>query len=98
VTNEPPASRRLCTVLSRHCQRRSPPWVMDQVEVVRLLPGEGEDSQEVPAYAYPKSAVRAFRHPAHYGVWRATPQRQVPDLGGLRQVRARGAGSSPVRR
>jgi acyl-CoA synthetase (NDP forming)/GNAT superfamily N-acetyltransferase len=63
--------------------------VMDQVEVVRLLPGAGEDSPPVPAYAYPESAARALGHAARYGAWRATPQGQVPDLGGLRQDQAK---------
>ena len=63
--------------------------VMDQVEVVRLLPGGDEDSPAVPAYAYPESAARALGHAARYGVWRATPQGQVPDLGGLRPDRAK---------
>jgi acyl-CoA synthetase (NDP forming) len=63
--------------------------VMDQIEVVRLLPGENEDSPVVPAYAYPESAARALSHAARYGVWRATPQGQVPDLDGLRPDRAK---------
>ena len=63
--------------------------VMDQVEVVRLLPGLGEDSPDVPAYAYPESAARALGHAARYGAWLATPQGQIPDLEGLRQDRAK---------
>ena len=63
--------------------------VMDQVEVVRLLPSPGEDSLDVPAYAYPESAARALGHAARYGMWLATPQGQVPDLEGLRQAQAR---------
>jgi acyl-CoA synthetase (NDP forming)/GNAT superfamily N-acetyltransferase len=63
--------------------------VMDQVEVVRLLPSLGEDSPDVPAYAYPESAARALGHAARYGAWLATPQGQIPDLGGLRQDQAR---------
>ena len=63
--------------------------VLDQVEVVRLLPGPGGDSPAVPAYAYAESAVRALGHAARYGTWRATPPGQVPDLEGLRQDRAR---------
>ena len=63
--------------------------VMDQVEVVRLLPGPGGDSLPVPAYAYAESAVRALGHAARYGIWRATPLGRVPDLEGLRQDRAR---------
>jgi acyl-CoA synthetase (NDP forming)/GNAT superfamily N-acetyltransferase len=62
--------------------------VMDQVEGVRLLPGPGEDSPAVPAYAYPESAARALGHAARYGAWRATPPGSVPVLGGLRQDRA----------
>jgi len=63
--------------------------VMDQVEGVRLLPGPGEDSPAVPAYAYPESAARALGHAARYGAWRATPPRSVPVLEGLGQDRAR---------
>ncbi len=62
--------------------------VMDQVEGVRLLPGPGEDSPAVPAYAYPESAARALGHAARYGEWRATPG-SVPVLEGLRQDEAR---------
>ena len=62
---------------------------MDQVEVVRLLSGPGEDSPDVPAYAYPESAARALGHAARYGTWLATPPGQVPDLGGLRPDRAK---------
>ena len=62
--------------------------VMDQVEVVRLLPGPGGDSPPVPAYAYAESAVRALGHAARYGTWRATPPERIPDLEGLRQDRA----------
>jgi acyl-CoA synthetase (NDP forming) len=62
---------------------------MDQVEVVRLLPGPGDDSPDVPAYAYPESAARALGHAARYGTWLATPPGQVPDLGGLRPDRAK---------
>ena len=64
--------------------------VLDQVEVVRLLPGDGERSQAVPAYAYAESAARALGHAARYGIWRATPPGHIPDLDGLRQDRARG--------
>ena len=63
--------------------------VMDQVEGVRLLPGPGEDSPAVPAYAYPESAARALGHAARYGAWRATPPGSVPVLEGLDQDRAR---------
>ena len=63
--------------------------VLDQVEVVRLLPGPGGDCAAVPAYAYAESAVRALGHAARYGTWRATPPGRVPDLAGLRQDRAR---------
>ena len=63
--------------------------VLDQVEVVRLLPGPGSDSPPVPAYAYAESAVRALGHAARYGAWRATPPGRIPDLEGLRQDRAR---------
>ena len=63
--------------------------VLDQVEVVRLLRGPGEDSPAVPAYAYSESAAHALGHVARYGMWRAIPPGNVPDLGGLRQDRAR---------
>ena len=63
--------------------------VMDQAEVVRLLSSTGEDSPDVPAYAYPESAARALGHAARYGMWLATPQGQVPDLKGLRQAQAK---------
>jgi acyl-CoA synthetase (NDP forming) len=63
--------------------------VMDQVEGVRLLPGRGEDSPAVPAYAYPESAARALGHAARYGAWRATPPGSVPVLEGLGQDRAK---------
>ena len=62
--------------------------VMDQVEVVRLLPGPNPDSAPVPAYAYPKSAAHALGHAARYGSWRAAPPGHVPELDGLRQDRA----------
>ena len=63
--------------------------VMDQVEVVRLLPGPGEDTPRVPAYTYPESAARALGHAARHGEWRATPPGNFPDLEGLDQDRAR---------
>jgi acyl-CoA synthetase (NDP forming)/GNAT superfamily N-acetyltransferase len=63
--------------------------VMDQIEVVRLLPGGDKDSPAVPAYAYPESAARALGHATRHGVWRATPHGQVPDLDGLRPDRAK---------
>ena len=63
--------------------------VLDQVEVVRLLPGPGGGSPPVPAYAYAESAVRALGHAARYGAWRAAPPGRVPDLAGLRPGRAR---------
>ena len=63
--------------------------VLDQVEVVRLLRGPGEDSPAVPAYAYAESAAHALGHAARYGMWRAVPPGNVPGLDGLRQDRAR---------
>jgi len=63
--------------------------VLDQVEVVRLLPGPRQDALGVPSYAYAESAARALGHAARYGTWRATPPGHVPDLEGLRQDRAR---------
>ena len=62
--------------------------VLDQLEVVRLLPSPGGDSPPVPAYGYAESAARALGHAARYGTWRATPPGRVPDLDGLRQDRA----------
>ena len=63
--------------------------VMDQLEVVRLLPAADGESAAVPAYAYPRSAAVALGHAARYGIWRASPPGQVPDLDGLRQDRAK---------
>ncbi len=63
--------------------------VMDQIEVVRLLPGPDPDSAPVPAYAYPRSAAVALGHAARYGMWRESPSGHVPDLDGVRQDRAR---------
>jgi acyl-CoA synthetase (NDP forming) len=59
--------------------------VLDQAEPVRLLPGSGENAQDVPAYAHPASAARALGHAARYGIWRADPPEPVPDLDGIRQ-------------
>jgi acyl-CoA synthetase (NDP forming)/GNAT superfamily N-acetyltransferase len=63
--------------------------VLDQAEVVRLLPGPGEDSPAVPAFAYAESAAAALGHAARYGMWRAVPPGNVPELLGLHQDRAR---------
>jgi acyl-CoA synthetase (NDP forming)/GNAT superfamily N-acetyltransferase len=63
--------------------------VLDQVEVVRFLPGPDEGSPAVPVYAYAESAARALGHAARYGSWRAAPPGHVPDLDGVRQDRAR---------
>ena len=63
--------------------------VLDQVEVVRLLRAPGGDSPAVPAYAYAESAAHALGHAARYGMWRAIPPGNVPDLDGLRPDRAR---------
>jgi acyl-CoA synthetase (NDP forming)/GNAT superfamily N-acetyltransferase len=63
--------------------------VMDQVEAVRLLPGQEQGSPAVPAYAYPESAARALGHAARYGAWRATPPGKVPELEGVNRDRAR---------
>ena len=63
--------------------------VLDQAEVVRLLPGPGEDSLAVPAYAYAESAAGALGHAARYGMSRLVPLGNVPQLDGLRQDRAR---------
>ena len=63
--------------------------VLDQVEVVRLLRGPGEDSPAVPAYAYSEPAAHALGHAARYGMWRAIPPGNVPDPDGLRQDRAK---------
>ena len=62
--------------------------VLDQVEAVRLLPGQGEDSAAIPAYAYPESAARALGHAARYGRWLSAPPGSVPHLDGLHQDRA----------
>ncbi len=60
--------------------------VLDQTEVVRLLRGPGP---AVPAYAYSASAAHALGHAARYGMWRAIPPGNVPDLDGLHQDQAR---------
>ena len=62
--------------------------VLDQLEVVRLLPNPGGDAPPVPAYGYAESAARALGHAARYGTWRATPPGRVPDLDGVSQDRA----------
>ena len=62
--------------------------VMDQVEAVRLLPGQEQGSPAIPAYAYPESAARALGHAARYGQWRATPPGNVPELEGVNRDRA----------
>jgi acyl-CoA synthetase (NDP forming)/GNAT superfamily N-acetyltransferase len=59
--------------------------VLDQAEAVRLLPGPGENTPAVPAYAYPESAARALAYAVRYGTRRATPPEPVPDLDGVRQ-------------
>ena len=59
--------------------------VLEQSEAIRLLPGSGENSPAVPAYAYPESAARALGHAVRYGTWRAAPQEPAPDLDGVRQ-------------
>lgn len=59
--------------------------VLDQAEMVRLLPGSGENARAVPAYAHPESAARALGHAARYGAWRAAPPEPVPDLDGIGQ-------------
>jgi len=63
--------------------------VADQVEGVRLLAGPDPGIPAVPAYAYPESAAHALGHAARYGMWRATPPGQVPDLADVRLDRAR---------
>jgi acyl-CoA synthetase (NDP forming)/GNAT superfamily N-acetyltransferase len=63
--------------------------VLDQAEVVRLLPGAPEGRAPVPAYAYPGSAARALAHAARYGAWLARVPGRVPDLAGLRPGDAR---------
>ena len=63
--------------------------VLDQVEVVRLLRSPDEGAPAVPAYAYAESAARALGLAARYGKWRAISPGTVPELGGLRQDRAR---------
>ena len=63
--------------------------VLDQVEVVRLLRSPDEGAPAVPAYAYAESAARALGRAARYGKWRAISPGTLPELGGLRQDRAR---------
>jgi acyl-CoA synthetase (NDP forming)/GNAT superfamily N-acetyltransferase len=62
---------------------------MDQAEAVRMLTGPGGDGPPVPAYAYPESAARALGYAARYAAWRAAPPGSIPELGDLREDRAR---------
>jgi len=52
--------------------------VLEQFEAVQLLPGSGENSSAVPAYAYPESAARALGHAVRYGTRRAAPPEPAP--------------------
>jgi acyl-CoA synthetase (NDP forming)/GNAT superfamily N-acetyltransferase len=69
--------------------------VMDQAEIVRLLPRSGSDQDTterinaVPCYAYPEGAVRALAHAARYGAWLSRPQGRVPELPLVRSTDAR---------
>jgi len=69
--------------------------VMDQAEIVRLLPrsGSGQDTTErinaIPCYAYPEGGVRALGHAARYGAWLSRPQGRVPELPLVRSADAR---------
>ena len=56
--------------------------LLDQAEMVRLLPasGPGEPARQVPAYAYPESAVRALGHAAKYQHWRDNPRGMLAEL------------------
>jgi acyl-CoA synthetase (NDP forming)/GNAT superfamily N-acetyltransferase len=63
--------------------------LLNQADVVRLLPSQVEGHGPVPAYAYPKSAARALGHAARYGAWRAQMPGQVPQFAGLRLDDAR---------
>jgi acyl-CoA synthetase (NDP forming)/GNAT superfamily N-acetyltransferase len=63
--------------------------VLNQAEAVRLLPGGPETPGPVPAYAYPRSAVRALAHAAQYGVWRGSSPGHLPRFGDLRPDDAR---------
>lgn len=42
----------------------------------------------IPAYAFPEDAARALAHAVDYGVWRATPQGDVPAFTDLRSEEA----------
>ncbi len=62
--------------------------VLDQPEVVRLLPGE-DAGPAVPAYAYPEAAARALARAARYGSWRSRPAGTVPEFTDVRAADAR---------
>ena len=62
--------------------------LLDQAEAVRLLPTGPDELSVVPAYAYPRSAVRALGYAARYGTWRARPSDHVPEFADLRSDEA----------
>jgi acyl-CoA synthetase (NDP forming) len=63
--------------------------VLTQPESVRLI------DNRIPAYGSPEAAVRAVARAAGYGVWRAAPRGQVPDLPGVRTADARALVQAP---
>ena len=62
--------------------------LLDQAEAVRLLPTGPDELSVVPAYAYPRSAVRALGYAARYGTWRTRPSDHVPEFADLRSDEA----------
>jgi len=71
--------------------------VLDQDEVVRLLPTTGDGTQGksagraryVPAYSDPGPAARALARAAAYGAWRTRPPGHVPEFSDVKEDDAR---------
>ncbi len=63
--------------------------MLDQADSVRLLPAQDGNEGQVPAYAYPESAVTALGHAARYRAWRDSQRGTLPELGDLDAAAAR---------
>jgi acyl-CoA synthetase (NDP forming)/RimJ/RimL family protein N-acetyltransferase len=63
--------------------------MLDQADSVRLLPADEGNAAQLPAYAYPESAVTALGHAARYRAWRESQRGLLPELGDLDAVAAR---------
>jgi acyl-CoA synthetase (NDP forming) len=63
--------------------------MLDQADSVRLLPAEDGNGGQLPAYAYPESAVTALGHAARYRTWRESQRGTLPELGDLDAAAAR---------